>query len=82
MTLGDETPSPDHQASGTYYTNTKYEQISCHPLKPTYGGSPDHLIFILAKLDIHQQSEGRAPVTYITIDSVTYNMSQFASVQE
>lgn len=66
-----------------YYSNAKYEEISCKGMKPAYDGTEDELIPFLTRLDIRRQHEGWAPATYVTIHSKTYDLtSKFAQVSE
>jgi hypothetical protein len=80
-----QTPSPtsttqfSSQNSSTqppaYYSNAKYEEISCKGIKPLYDGSEDTLIPFLTKLDLRRQHEGWAPATYITVADKRYDLT-------
>jgi hypothetical protein len=46
-----------------YYSNAKYEEISCKGMKPAYDGTENELIPFLTRLDIRRQHEGWASAT-------------------
>jgi len=76
-------PNTTTNATPAYYTNTKYEEISCKPIKPSYHGTPDALIPFLNKLDLRHQSEGWADATFITIDDTKFDITtHFTKVPE
>jgi hypothetical protein len=66
-----------------YYTNAKYEDLACKPIKPLYDGSPEQLVPFLNRLDIRRQDEGWYPITFLvnqdkhTVDHPTYNARVF-----
>lgn len=72
-----------HPTQPAYYSNAKYEEISCRAIKPSYDGSEEHLIPFLTRLDLRRQNEGWAPATYITINDTQYDLTcHFACVDE
>jgi len=58
-----------------YYSNAKYEEISCKGIKPLNNGSEEGLIPFLNKLDLRRQNEGWSPATYITIAEKRYDLT-------
>lgn len=58
-----------------YYSNAKYEEISCKPIKLSYDGTEENLIPFLTHLDIRRQNEGWAPATYIMIDGKSVDLT-------
>jgi hypothetical protein len=72
--------SPSNPA---YFHNAKYEDICCKAIKPIYDGTEADLMPFLLRLDIHQQDEGWAPATYITIKEKTYDLTcKFTMIKE
>jgi hypothetical protein len=66
-----------------YYNNAKYEDLVCKPIKPLYDGSPEHLVPFLNRLDIRRQDEGWYPITFLTINDNTYDLTRhFAKLDE
>jgi hypothetical protein len=66
-----------------YFNNSRYEDISCQAIKPIYDGPEADLMPFLLQLDIHQQDEGWALATYITVVDKTYDLTvDFAHVAE
>jgi hypothetical protein len=70
-------------AQPAYYSNAKYEEISCKAIKPQYDGSEEHLIPFLTRLDLRRQNEGWAPATFVTINAQQYDLTcHFAGIKE
>jgi hypothetical protein len=66
-----------------YYSNDKYEEISCKGIKPPYNGSEEGLIPFLTKLDIRRQHKGWASATYLDVEKKRYNLTtHFALLTE
>jgi hypothetical protein len=71
------TPTPE------YYTNAKYEDLACKPIKPLYDGSPKQLVPFLYRLDIRRQDEGWYPITFLLINNTTLDLTRhFAKLDE
>jgi hypothetical protein len=56
------------------HSMAKYEEIITKPLRPTYEGASDGLIPFLNRLDIRRQDESWYPVTFVTINTKTYDL--------
>jgi hypothetical protein len=66
-----------------YYSNAKYEEISCKAIKPLYNGSEENLIPFLTKLELHRQHEGWASATFVTVAGKKYDLTtHFALLTE
>jgi hypothetical protein len=50
-----------------YYSNARYEDIICKPIKPAYDGNADQLVPFLNRLDIRRQDESWYPITFVHI---------------
>jgi hypothetical protein len=71
------TPTPE------YYTNAKYEDLACKPIKPLYDGSPEQLVPFLNRLDIRRQDEGWYPITFLLIENNNLDLTRhFAKLDE
>jgi hypothetical protein len=64
-----------HTVTPAYYSNVKYTEISCKPIKPSSDGSKENLIPFLTRLDIRQQNKGWASATYIEIKGKPTNLT-------
>ncbi len=72
-----------HPKPSDHYNNVKYEDIICHPIKPTYDGSLGTLIAFLCCLDIHRQDEDWSSIPFISQDSIDYDLIfHFAKINE
>lgn len=64
-----------HTVTPAQYSNVKYTEFSCKPIKPSSDGSKENLIPFLTRLDIRRQIKGWASATYIEIKSKPTNLT-------
>jgi hypothetical protein len=78
------TTTPSSSSNPDYFSNPKYEEIICQPIKPLYDGMPDNLIpFFLNRLDIHCQDEGWGSIAYINIGNTKNDLlKHFAKIDK
>jgi hypothetical protein len=74
---------PSTNTLSEYFTNAKFEDIICRPIKPLYNGTADNLVPFLNRLDIRHQDKAWGSITYISIATIKYDLlKHFAKINE